>query len=59
MATIQECNGSFRILFCYLGKRHTLTLGKVSQGEAEAFSGNIDLLLMRIKQALPLLGASR
>ncbi|MBI2808181.1 MAG: site-specific integrase [Planctomycetes bacterium] len=52
MAVIQERNDSFRVLFCYLGKRHSLTLGKVAKAEADAFAGNVDLLLMRIKQRL-------
>jgi integrase len=52
MATLQKRNGSFRVLFCFHGKRHTLTLGKVSQDEAEAFAGNVDLLLLRLKQRL-------
>jgi len=52
MAVIQERNESFRVLFCYLGKRYSLTLGKVAESEAQAFAGNVDLLLMRIKQKL-------
>ncbi len=52
MATIQERNQSFRILFVYQGKRRTVTLGKVSRDEAEVKAGAIDLLLLRIKQKL-------
>lgn len=35
MASLQERNGSYRILFCYHGKLHSFTLGKVQPGEAE------------------------
>jgi hypothetical protein len=50
MATLQERNGSFRVLFCYNGKRETFTLGNVSREEAEAVSAQVDYLLMRIEQ---------
>jgi integrase len=50
MATLQERNGSFRVLFCYNGKRETFTIGKVSRQEAEATSAQVDYLLMRIEQ---------
>jgi hypothetical protein len=50
MATVQERNGSFRVLFCYNGKRETFTIGKVSRQEAEATSAQVDYLLMRIEQ---------
>jgi hypothetical protein len=36
MAGIQERGGSYRILFRYHCKRHTLTLGKVSEHEAKS-----------------------
>lgn len=52
MAGLQERNGSFRAIFRYLGKQRSVTLGKVSQQEAEAKAGAIDLLLLRIKQGL-------
>ena len=35
MASLQEPNGSYRILFCYHGKLHTFTIGKVGKDEAE------------------------
>ena len=60
MASLLNRNGSFLLTLCYLGRRHYLTLGKVSKQEAEGFAGKIDLLLLRIKQkllALPLIGA--
>jgi site-specific recombinase XerD len=50
MAGPQERSGSCRILFRYYGKQHTLTLGKVTQDEAEAKSAQADYMLMRLKQ---------
>ena len=52
MATIQERNTAFRILFVFQGKRRTINLGKVRKDEAEAKSGQVDLLLLRLKQGL-------
>ncbi|OAI40502.1 recombinase XerD [Planctomycetaceae bacterium SCGC AG-212-D15] len=50
MATLQERNGSYRILFVYQGKRHAFTVGKVSTEEAETKAGQVDYLLLRLKQ---------
>lgn len=50
MATLQERNGSFRVLFCYNGKRETFTIGKVGRQEAESTASQVDYLLMRIEQ---------
>ena len=52
MATLQERNGSFRVLFLYCGKRRTFTIGAVSRDEAEAKVNQTDYLLMRLKQGL-------
>jgi hypothetical protein len=52
MASIQNRNGSYKLTFCYLGRRHYLTLGKVTKAEAEAKSAQVDYLLLRIKQKL-------
>jgi hypothetical protein len=52
MAPVQERNTTFRILFCYLGKRHTLNLGKVSADSAARKADQIDYLLLRLKQEL-------
>ncbi|HXG09284.1 MAG TPA: hypothetical protein VNK04_05800 [Gemmataceae bacterium] len=52
MASLQERNGSFRVLFCHHGKLHTFTIGKVEKGEAEAKAAQVDYLLMRLKQRL-------
>jgi integrase len=52
MASLQERNGSYRILFCHHGKLHTFTIGKVEKDEAEAKARQVDYLLMRLKQRL-------
>ena len=52
MAALQERNGSYRILFRFKGKQRTFTVGAVPQSEAEATAGQVDLLLMRLKQGL-------
>jgi hypothetical protein len=52
MASIQNRNGSYKLTFCYHGKRHYLTLGRVTEQEAEAKSAQVDYLLLRIKQGL-------
>ena len=52
MASLQNRNGSYKLTFCYHGKRHYLTLGKVSEQEAEAKSAQVDYLLLRIRQRL-------
>jgi len=52
VAGLQERNGGFRILFRYQGKQWTLHLGSVSRQEAEAKGGQVDLLLLRLKQRL-------
>ncbi len=55
MASLQERNGSYRILFCHHGKLHTFTLGQVEKDEAENKARQVDYLLMRLKQRLVLL----
>ena len=52
MASLQNRNGSFRILFRYQGTQHTLTLGKVDEDEAEGKAAQVDYLLMRLRQRL-------
>ncbi len=49
MASIQNRNGSSKLTFCSLGRRHYLTLGKVTEAEAEAKSAQVDYLLLRIR----------
>jgi integrase len=55
MASLQERNGSYRILFSHHGKLHSFTLGKVKKAEAEAKARQVDYLLMRLKQRLVVL----
>src|SRR5581483_7163607 len=43
---------SYRVLFCWHGKLHSFTIGKVSPAEAEAKVRQVDYLLMRLKQRL-------
>jgi integrase len=52
MASLQVRNGSYRVLFCHRGKRHTFTLGRVSEREAQGKAEQVDYLLMRIRQGL-------
>ncbi len=52
MATVQLRNDSYRVLFLYHGKRHTFTLGKVSEDEAYKKADQVDYLLLRLKQKL-------
>ncbi|OWK47317.1 tyrosine-type recombinase/integrase [Fimbriiglobus ruber] len=52
MATLQIRNGSFRILFRYLGRRHTFTIGRVAKREAELLAANVDRILLRVEQRL-------
>jgi integrase len=52
MASLQERNGSYRVLFRYHGKLHTFTIGKVEKDEAENKARQVDYLLMRLKQRL-------
>ncbi len=55
MAGLQHRNGSYRILFRYQGKQHTLTLGAVTEDEAQTKAAQVDYLLMRLKQKLAVL----
>ena len=52
MASLQERNGSYRVLFCHHGKLHAFTIGKVERDEAENKARQVDYLLMRLKQRL-------
>jgi integrase len=52
MASLQERNGSYRVLFCHHGKLHAFTLGKVAKDEAETKAQQVEYLLMRLKQRL-------
>ena len=46
MASIQKKGEAFYCQFCFQGKRHTVTIGKVSRQEADVFVGKVDYLLL-------------
>lgn len=50
MAALQNRNGSFRVIFRYENRQHSVPVGKVPQGEAESFLGKVEHLLLRIEQ---------
>jgi integrase len=52
MAGLQNRNGSWRLIFRFQGKQHSLWIGEVQQKEAETISGRVDYWLMRFKQNL-------
>jgi len=52
MASLQLRGKSYACIFCWHGKRQWFTLGRVSRGEAEAKSAQVDYLLLRLKQRL-------
>lgn len=52
MASIQKKGDNWYCQFLYHGKRHTFTIGKVEDEEAQIKSNQVDYLLMRIRQGL-------
>src|SRR6516162_9390108 len=52
MASLQRKGNSWYCQFIYHGKRHTLTIGPVSDTEASAKSQQVGYLLLRLKQGL-------
>jgi hypothetical protein len=52
MASLQNRNGSYRILFDYQRKQRAFTVGRVSEAEARAKADQVDYLLMRLSQGL-------
>lgn len=52
MASLQQRGKSWRLLFNYKSRQHTLTIGEVSEVEAHAWKGKVELLLLRLKQNL-------
>ena len=52
MASLQLKGESWYCQFLYHGKRHTFTIGQVSEEEAQAKANQVDYLLMRLKQDL-------
>jgi hypothetical protein len=51
MAALQKKGDTFYCQFCHQGRRHTVTVGRVSREEAEAFAGSADLILLRLSTA--------
>jgi hypothetical protein len=52
MAWLQNRNESWRVLFRYDGRQHTLWLGDVGEGEAQSVAAKVDYWVMRLKQQL-------
>lgn len=52
MASLALRNKSYRLTFCYQGRRYTFTLGEIPQREAENWSASVDQTLMRMNQGL-------
>lgn len=58
MASIHLKGDAWHCQFLFHGKRHTFTLGKVSQEEAENKASQVQYILMRLKKNLLLLPPS-
>jgi integrase len=52
MPGLQKRNGSWRVIFRFQGKQHSMWIGEVPEKEAETVSGRVDYWLMRFKQNL-------
>jgi len=52
MASVQERNGSFRLIFRHHGKQYFLKIGKVTEDEAKAKAAQAEYLLLRLSQRL-------
>jgi hypothetical protein len=52
MASLQNRNGSYRILFAYQRKQRTFTIGRVTDAEAKTKADHVDYLRMRLAQGL-------
>ena len=52
MASLQERNSSYRILFCTTARRAHLHLGEVAETKPRTKPAQVDYLLMRLKQRL-------
>ncbi len=52
MASLQNRNGSWRVIFRFLGKQHSFWIGEVQEKEAGTIVGRVDYWLMRLKQNL-------
>lgn len=52
MASLQQRNGSYRVIFRHRGKQHFVPIGKVSAEEAGAKAAQVEYLLLRLEQRL-------
>ena len=52
MASVQKKGKGWYCQFVYHGKRHTVSIGRVSENEARATSDQVNYLLMRLRQRL-------
>jgi len=52
MASLQQRNGSYRVIFRHHGKQHFVPIGKVSAEEAGAKAAQVEYLLLRLDQRL-------
>jgi integrase len=52
VAGLQSRNGSWRVIFWYAGKQHSLWVGEVGEDEARTVAATVDYWLMRLKQKL-------
>jgi integrase len=52
VASIQKKGESWYCQFAYENRRHTYTIGKVNEDEAQAVRGKFEYLLLRVKQGL-------
>jgi integrase len=52
MATVEQRNKKFRLIFYVAGKRYSGTLRTAERGEADAIAGSVDRTLMLLEQGL-------
>src|SRR5687768_13694163 len=52
MASLQQRNDSYRVIFRFRGKQHFVAIGKVSEAEAKAKVAQVGFLLLRLEQRL-------
>ncbi len=52
MAALQKRKNSYRVLFRFRGKQHSVTIGNITEREAENWVSQVDQILLRIDQGL-------
>ena len=52
MASLQERNGSWRVIFRFRGLQHFITVGEVEETEAQGVKARYEYLLRLLKQRL-------